>query len=215
MKEFSKYVGLDVHKETIVVPMAEGVCSGEMRYVGEIANTPQAVSKLLKQLSGGGATVSLCYEAGGCGYGLYRQLRALKQDCQVVAPSLIPKKSGERLKTERRASLSLAKLHRAGELTVVWIPDSAQEALHNLTRARVNMKHLQRQVKQRLLAFLLRHGKRYSGKSSWAQAHFRWFETVKFTSPCRQIVLQEYVDTVMPMANGSWPLMRKLQQYGR
>ena len=116
-----------------------------------------------------------------------------------VAPSLIPKKAGDRVKTDRRDSMSLARLHRAGELTAVWVPDGVQEALRDLTRAREDMKHLQRQVKQRLLAFLLRHGKRYGGKSNWTQPHARWLEGVKFDQPVQQIVFQEYVDTVKAM----------------
>lgn len=195
MGEFSKYIGLDVHKETIAVSVAEGG-GGEVRYVGEIANTPEAVEKLVRQLRKGHATLSFCYEAGPCGYGIHRQLTDLGWDCQVVAPSLIPKKAGDRVKTDRRDSLSLARLHRAGELTAVWVPDGEQEALRDLTRAREDMKHLQRQAKQRLLAFLLRHGKRYAGKSRWTQAHYRWFEEVKLDHAVQQIVFQEYVDTV-------------------
>jgi transposase len=198
MKEFSKYVGLDVHKETIAVSVAE-VNGGEVRYFGEIANTPEAIEKLVRQLRKSDATLSFCYEAGPCGYGLYRQLSDLGWDCQVVAPSLIPKKAGDRVKTDRRDSLSLARLHRAGELTAVWVPDGAQEALRDLTRAREDLKHLQRQSKQRLLAFLLRHGKRYSSKSNWTQAHYRWLEAMKFHHPVQQIVFQEYVDTVKAM----------------
>lgn len=195
MKEFSKYVGLDVHKETIAVSIAEAG-GGEVRYFGEIANTPEAVAKLARQLKKGDARLSFCYEAGACGYGVYRQLRELKHECMVVAPSLIPKKAGDRVKTDRRDSLSLARLHRAGELTAVWVPDGAQEALRDLTRAREDMKHLQRQSKQRLLGFLLRHGKRYSGKCRWTQEHARWLEAVKCDHPTQQIVFQEYVDTV-------------------
>jgi len=168
-----------------------------VRYVGAIINTPEAIAKVVKQLKKDSARLSFCYEAGPCGYVIYRQLQGLKQDCQVVAPSLIPKKAGDRVKTDRRDSISLARLHRAGELTSVYIPDGLQETLRDLTRAREDMKHLLRQVKQRLLAFLLRHGKRYTGgKTNWTQAHFRWFETVKFEQPAQQIVMQEYIDTV-------------------
>lgn len=195
MREFSKYVGLDVHKETIAVSVAEAR-GGEVRYIGEIANTPEAIDKLVKRIRKGSADLSFCYEAGPCGYGIYRQLAHLGWDCQVVAPSLIPKKAGDRVKTDRRDSLMLARLHRAGELTSVWVPDGAQEALRDLTRARDDMKHLQRQAKQRLLAFLLRHGKRYAGQSHWTQMHYRWLEAVKFDHPVQQIVFQEYVDTV-------------------
>jgi transposase len=201
MKKYSKhgkYVGLDVHKERIAVSVADSD-GGEVRYVGEIPNTPEAVAKLVRQLRKDGATPSFCYEAGPCGYGLHRQLRELGQDCQVIAPSLIPKKAGDRVKTDRRDSLSLARLHRAGELTAVWVPDGGQEALRDLTRAREDMKALQREAKQRLMAFLLRHGKSYGGKSNWTQAYFRWMETVKFAHAVQQIVFQEYIDTVRAM----------------
>jgi transposase len=145
MKEFIKYVGMDVHKETIAVSVAPSNAA-EVRFVGEIANTPQAIERLVKQLRNDSADLKFCYEAGPRGYGIHRQLMDLGWQCQVVAPSLIPK--------------------RAGELTAVWVPDGAQEALRDLTRAREDMKHLQRQAKQRLLAFLLRHGRSYSGKSN-------------------------------------------------
>ena len=190
-----KYVGLDVHKETIAVSIAEAD-GGEVRYLGEVPNTADSVVKLVKRLGKEGVKLSFCYEAGPCGYGLHRQLRDLGQDCQVVAPSLIPRKPGDRVKTDRRDSLNLARLHRAGELTAVWVPDGAQEALRDLTRAREDMKHIQLQAKQRLLGFLLRHGKRFEGKDHWTQAHFRWMEEVAFGQPVQQIVFQEYVDSV-------------------
>lgn len=199
MKQFSKFVGLDVHKATIAVSVADAN-GGEVRYVGEIANTSEAIEKLVRQLRKGDAHLSFCYEAGPCGYGIYRQLSDLGWDCQVVAPSLIPRKAGERVKTDRRDSLMLARLHRAGELTAVWVPDDVQEGLRDLTRAREDMKHLQRQAKQRLSAFLLRYGKSYSGKSNWTQAHYRWLEQQKFGQPVQQIVFQEYVDTVKALS---------------
>jgi transposase len=214
VKEFSKYVGMDVHKDTIAVAVAEAR-GGEVRYLGEIANAPEAVQKLVKQLRKGDAQLSFCYEAGPCGYGLHRQLTELDWACQVVAPSLIPKKAGDRVKTDRRDALMLARLHRAGELTAVWVPDQAQEALRDLTRAREDMKHLQQQARQRLSAFLLRHGRGFSGKSKWTQAHLRWFETVKFELPAQQIVFQEYVDTVLACSKRLQGLDEQLDRVAR
>lgn len=197
MNKFSKFIGLDVHKATIAVSIADAN-DGVVRFFGEIANTPEAIAKLVAQLAKGGAKLCFCYEAGCCGYVIQRQLAKLGQVCQVVAPSLIPRKAGDRVKTDRRDSLMLARLLRAGELTGIWIPDGMQEALRDLTRAREDMKHLQRQAKQQLLGFLLRHGvSGFTGKSNWTQAHFRWFETVKFEQPAQQIVFQEYVDTII------------------
>ena len=187
------HIGLDVHTASIAVSIAPSATT-EVRRYGMIGGTHDDVLRLAKKLQAAhpGVTLRFCYEAGPGGYVLYRQLHDLKQDCQVVAPSLIPKKPGERVKTDRRDSLSLARLHRAGELTAVWIPGEAQEALRDLTRAREDMKHLQRQAKQRLLSFLSRHGHRYSGKCRWTQAHWRWLEGLKFAQPVQQIVLQEY-----------------------
>jgi transposase len=197
MEEY-KFVGMDVHKATIAVSVADAA-GGEVRFIGEVPNTADSVVKLVKRLRKGGERLSFCYEAGPCGYGLQRQLRELGQECQVVAPSLIPRKPGDRVKTDRRDSMNLARLHRVGELTAVWVPDGAQEALRDLTRAREDMKHLQRQAKQRLLGFLLRSGKRYEGARHWTQAHVRWLETVAFDQPVQQIVFQEYVDSVLAM----------------
>ena len=195
MDKFSKFVGMDVHKATIAVAVAEAD-GGELRYLGEIENTPEALVKLVRQLRKGDAKLSFCYEAGCCGYGIHRQLTEMGWDCQVVAPSLIPRKAGDRVKTDRRDSMMLARLHRAGELTSVWVPDDAQEGLRDLTRAREDMKEMQKKAKQLLSAFLLRYGHSFAGKSNWTQAHFRWLETIKFTQPTQQIVFQEYVDTV-------------------
>lgn len=196
MHQFIKYVGLDTHKDTIAVAIAD-TAGGKPRYYGEIANTPTAVAKLITDVSPTGEVVSFCYEAGPCGYGIYRQITGSGHDCAVVAPSLIPTKPGDRVKTDRRDSEGLARLHRAGELTAVWVPDQAQEAMRDLSRAREDMKHLERQSRQRLNGFLLRHGHGYdSKKSKWTQAHWRWLEGIRFAHPVQQIVFQEYVDSV-------------------
>jgi transposase len=128
------YVGLDVHKDGIVVAVAEGGRRGEVRQYGRIANTPAALQRLAGKLGREGAELRFCYEAGPCGYGIQRQLSASGRQCIVVAPSLIPKRPGERVKTDRRDAASLAKLHRAGELTAVWVPDRGHEAMRDLAR---------------------------------------------------------------------------------
>ena len=135
MSNFSNiYVGLDVHKATIAVAVARAG-RDEVVYHGDIENTPKAVRKLVQRLSATGEVLNVCYEAGPCGYGLHRELTALGHECEVVAPSLIPRKAGDRLKTDRRDALMLARLHRAGELTPVWVPDQEQEAIRDLTQA--------------------------------------------------------------------------------
>src|SRR5260370_26421047 len=123
------YVGLDVHKESIVVAVAEGGLRGEVREYGRLANTAAALDRLLRKLGGEGMTLRFGYEAGPCGYGIQRRLSAQGHECVVVAPSLIPKRAGDRVKTDRRDAASLAKLHRAGELTAVWVPDARHEAM--------------------------------------------------------------------------------------
>jgi len=210
MNKFSKYVGLDTHKDTIAVAIA-GAGRGKPRYFGEIANTPEAVEKLVKKLSSTGEVISFCYEAGPCGYGIYRQITSLGHECGVVAPSLIPSKPGDRVKTGRRDSEALARLHRAGDLTAVWVPGPEQEAIRDLTRAREDMKSLERKAKQPLGAYLLRYGRTYTaGKSKWTQRYFRWLETLKFESPVQQIVFQEYVDTVKQLQRRTEGLAREM-----
>lgn len=194
MKNFTTFIGMDVHKETIAVAIAgeEGV----PRYYGEIMNTPEALTKLIKKVAGKKAHTAFCYEAGPCGYGVYRQITGMGYRCDVVAPSLIPKKVGDRVKTDRRDAVMLTRLHRAGELTAVWVPGLEQEAIRDLTRAREDIKGMERHARQRLSGFLLRHNKKYSGKSKWTPGYFRWLETVSFESSVQQIVFQEYVDMV-------------------
>jgi len=212
MNKYSiKYVGMDVHKETIAVAIAkEG--RGDPAYYGEIPNTDEAIRKLVKKVVSNREKVSFCYEAGPCGYDVYRQLIDLGQRCDVVAPSLIPKKSGDRVKTDRRDANTLTRLYRAGELTPVWVPDKEQEAIRDLTRAREDMKSMEGHAKQRLVAFLLRHGKRFPGKCKWTQAYFRWLEEIKFEMPAQQIVLQEYVDTVKHMKGRVAALEEEMRQ---
>lgn len=195
MQKCNKYVGLDVHKDTITVAVGKPG-DAPPRLWGTIENTPLAVQRLIKQLSRKGEKLGFWYEAGPCGYGLYRQIRLLGHDCEVVAPSLIPRKAGVRVKTDGRDAKQLVGQGRAGELTPVWVPDPGQEAMRDLSRLREDMKIVERQMKQRLAGFLLRHGLRYGSGHYWTQAHFRWLERQRFAEPAGQIVFQEYVDAL-------------------
>ena len=192
MRKSTRFVAMDIHKDSMTVAIAEEGRTPAL--YGAIASTGAAVAKLADKLSGPEAPLRFCYEAGPCGYGVYRQLRALGHECAVVAPSLIPRRPGDRIKTDRRDALSLARLHQHGELTSVWVPDEEQEAIRDLERAREDFKHAERRVRQRLNGFLLRHGRVYTGGRRWTQAHYRWLETQRFAHPAQQIVFQEYVD---------------------
>src|SRR5580704_2291701 len=188
------YVGLDVHKESIVVAVAEGGLRGEVREYGRIANTATALDRLLRKLGSDGMTLRFCYEAGPCGYGIQRRLSAQGHECAVVAPSLIPKRAG-RVKTDRRDAASLAKLHRAGELTAVWVPDARHEAMRDLVRARLDAVHSLRRARQQLSGFLLRQGCHY-GRPAWTKLHRRWLAGLKFEHAVHHIVLEDYIAAV-------------------
>jgi transposase len=194
--EGSTFIGLDVHKATISVAIAQGERGGEVRHWGSFPHRPDHIRKLAERLAAGGARLHFCYEAGPCGYGLHRQLTELGHDGMVVAPSLIPMKAGDRVKTDRRDATMLAKLHRAGELTAVWVPDAAHEAMRDLVRARATAVRVAGKARQHLQGFLLRHGRIYPGKKGWTKACRRWLTTVRFTHPAQQIVLQDYIHAV-------------------
>ena len=195
MAERITYVGLDVHKETIAVALAEAGKRGEVREYGQIANTPAALTALLRKLAAAGTALRFCYEAGPCGYGIQRQLTAAGHECVVVAPSLIPRKPGDRIKTDRRDAVNLAKLHRAGELTAVWVPDQAHEAMRDLVRARLAAVRSLRQARQQLSGFLLRHGHHYN-RPAWTQMHRRWLAGLRFEQAVHHIVLEDYIAAV-------------------
>ena len=195
MEQIIIYVGLDVHKDTISVALAEGGKRGEMREHGKIANTPSAMKALSAKLAGDGRELRFCYEAGPCGYGIQRHLTALGHECAVVAPSLIPRKPGERIKTDRRDAIKLAKLHRAGELTPVWVPDQTHEAIRDLVRARLAAVRTLRQARQQLSGFLLRHGHHYN-RPTWTLMHRRWLAGLKFEQAVHYIVLEDCIAAV-------------------
>ena len=189
------YVGLDVHKDSIVVAVAEGGLRGEVREYGRIANTSAALDRLLRKLGGDGMKLRFCYEAGPCGYGIHRRLSARGHECVVVASSLIPKRAGDRVKTDRRDAASLAKLHRAGELTAVWVPDCRHEAMRDLVRARLDAVHSLRRARQQLSGFLLRQGCHYR-RPAWTKLHRRWLAGLSFAQAVHHIVLEDYIAAV-------------------
>src|SRR5438128_1721798 len=189
-----RYLGLDVHADTIAVAVAEP--SGEVRSLGVIPNRPEAVAKLIRKL-GSREHLRACYEAGPCGYVLYWQLTKLGVGCDVVAPTLVPTKPGDRVKTDRRDAEKLARCHRAGDLTRVWVPDAAHEALRDLVRAREAAKQDQLRARHRLGKFLLRHGIRPpAGAKPWTQQHRRWLDTLTLALPALDATLGDYLHEV-------------------
>ena len=170
MREYSEaFVAFDVAKTKHAVAIADGRRGSEVRFLGEVSNSPDAVERVVRKLAGRHRKLHFCYEAGPTGYGLYRQIEALGHGCLVVAPALIPKRPGERVKTNRRDAVTLARLHRAGELTGVWVPDATHEAVRDLVRAREAAADDRRRKRQQLLSFLLRHSRIYSGGGHWCQ----------------------------------------------
>ena len=186
------FVGLDTSKMKISVALAEEGRQGEVRFLGDIDNTPDVVKRLVNKLAGKYQQLLFCYEAGPTGYGLHRQITALGHDCSVIAPSLIPKRPGEHVKTNRRDALTLARLHRAGELTTIWVPDPGHEAIRDLVRAREAAMEDLREKRQHLQSFLLRHGRIYPGLRSWTLVHARWLSNLTFEHSAQYLVLREY-----------------------
>ena len=190
------YVGVDVSKAKHAIAVAEGGRNGEVRYFGEIEARPAAVERFVRKLEKKHPRLHFCYEAGPTGYGLYRQIVELGQRCDVVAPSLIPKRPGERVKTNRRDAVSLARLLRAGELKGIWVPDAVDEAVRDLVRVRSAASEDLRKKRQQLLSFLLRHGRVFTGRKNWTRTHARWLAAQKFDHPAQQIVFQDQVDVI-------------------
>jgi transposase len=190
------YLGFDVHAENIAVAIAEAGRDGEVRNYGEIPNTFHSVEKLLRKLGHPDKELRICYEAGPCGFVLARFLKKKGIACDVIAPSLTPKGSGDKIKTDRRDARMLARLHRAGELTAVHIPDERDEAIRDLCRARTDAVQDQRSGRNQLKAFLLRNGYRYGEKTSWSAAHMRYLRELILPHPAMKIVLEEYLQCI-------------------
>jgi transposase len=190
----TRYVGLDVHKDSIVIAVAE---EGRevARLVGTVPYDWKPLRKALEKL-GPRSAVYCCYEAGPTGYGLARALNIMGWACVVIAPSLVPKKSGQRIKTDRRDAMKLAQNYRSGELVPVSIPDEATEAIRDLERARDDAKKAERVARHQLSKFLLRQGRRYPGKTTWNDAHRAWIAGLLFVEPAQQHVLADGLATV-------------------
>jgi transposase len=191
----SMFVGLDVHKETIDVSIAEGHRAGEVRHYGVIASDLEPLDQMVRALRAPDRQLHFVYEAGPCGFGIYRHLTQRGEHC-VVSPSMVPKRSGDRVKTDRRDSLTLARLHRAGELRAIYVPDDTDEAMRDLVRAREDAVVVGTQAKYRLKAFLLRQGRRYPGREGWTLPYRRWWADLSFPAAAQHITLQEYRDTI-------------------
>ena len=195
MKDCSMYIGMDVHKESIDVALAPAGRE-EVRSYGQIGGDLDSVDKLLKRLRASHGEVRVVYEAGPCGYALYRHLKQKGIDCAVVAPSMIPKRSGDRIKTDRRDAINLARGHRAGDLKAVYVPDIEDEAIRDMARAREDAVLAHKRGRQQLAALLLRQNRRCVKAKAWTQGYKNWLATVAMPHPVQQIVFQEYLQTV-------------------
>jgi len=198
MRETLRFLGLDVHAETIAVAVAEP--NGEVRSLGTIANREDSIRKFIRKL-GTPEQLRVCYEAGPTGFVLYWQLTQLGVDCAVVAPSLVPNKPGDRVKTDRRDALKLARSHRSGDLTAVWVPDEASEALRDLVRQREAAKQDQLRARHRLTKFLLRTGQRPPlGLKAWTERYMRWLGQVRYVQPGQEVTRLDCMNEVEHMS---------------
>jgi transposase len=197
MKDKVRFLGLDVHAETIAVAVAEP--GGEVRSLGTILNRAESIRKLVKKL-GPVEHLRACYEAGPTGYVLYWQLTELGVECEVIAPTLVPVKAGDRVKTDRRDAEKLARSHRSGDLTAVWVPDSGSEALRDLVRARETAKQDQLRARHRLGKFLLRTGQRPAqGMKAWTQAYMVWVQQIRYAQMAQETTKLDYLHEVEHM----------------
>lgn len=190
------FVGIDVAKVRNAVAIADARRGGEVRYLGEVDASEDSMRRLIKRIAAKHDRVQFCYEAGPTGYGLYRLITTLGHPCMVVAPSLVPRRPGDRVKTNRRDAVALAKLLRADELTAVWVPDESHEAMRDLVRARAAAVETLRVHRQQVSAFMLKHGRIFPRKTAWGARHLRWLQEQRFEHPAHQIALQEMVEAM-------------------
>src|SRR5512135_757939 len=198
MKAIKLYLGLDVHKDSITIAIAQDGRNGELRLFGTITNDLGRLEVALNRIRKAhpGAQLEVAYEAGPCGFGIARRLKQLKLPCLVAAPSLIPKQPGSPFKTDKRDARAIARLLRAGELTGVYVPEPTDEAIRDLCRARTDAVDDLRRCRLRLKAFLLRHGYRYQGKANWSQPHMRYLRELVLPHPAMKAILEEYLQGI-------------------
>jgi transposase len=222
-----KFIGLDVHQDTIAIAIADDGVDKEVRYYGTIANRAETLHVALKKIGQDGSELRVCYESGPCGFVIFRFLAKIGVDCIVISPSSMPRRQGDKVKTDRRDAKTLARLLRAGELIAVWVSDEAHEAVRDVVRARRQLKDDLGSAKSSLKSFLLRHGRRFTGKAIWGKAHWGWLAEQKFSYPHQQFVFEEYkrrihdlidrcnqLDEVLKEAVSGWtlsPLVYALQ----
>ena len=207
------FIGMDVHKDSIAVAYVAQDHGAEVIYLGAIGTRQCDIDQMIRKMQSKAKHLIFIYEAGPCGYWLYRYLTKKDYDCWVVAPSLIPKKPGDRVKTDRRDAVQLARLARSGDLTVVYVPKVEDEAIRDLTRAREDTIRDLKSAKFRLKAFLLRQDIRYTGRANWGPAHLRWLSEVVCPTPAQQIVFQEYVRAVNENTERLQRLEQELQEH--
>lgn len=214
-----KFIGLDVHQNTIAIAVADSDGNKEVRYFGAIENKPEALLAALKRIGQDGSELCVCYESGPCGFVIYRYLTKIGIDCIVISPSSMPRRVNDRVKTDRRDAQTLARLLRAGELVAVWVPDEAHEAVRDVVRAHRHAKQALASAKSTLKSFLLRHDRRFPGKAIWSRLYWRWLSDMTFPFPHQQFVFEEYkraiheleerckrLEQVLIEAINAWPL---------
>ena len=217
MKHLSPlFVGLDVHKDSIAVAYAPDERGAEVIFLGPIGTRQCDIDRLIRQLHSKASRLLFVYEAGPCGYWVYRYLQKKGEDCMVVAPSLIPRKPGDRVKTDRRDAVQLARLMRSGDLNPVYVPSLEDESIRDLCRAREDLMGDLKAAKHRLKSFLLRHDIRYTGKADWNAAHLRWLaDDVALPTAAQRIVFQEYVRAITHLVDRLAQIDEELHEHAK
>jgi len=217
MKHLSTlFVGLDVHKDSIAVAYASDERGAEVIFLGPIGTRQCDIDRLIRQLHSKASRLLFVYEAGPCGYWVYRYLQKKGEDCMVVAPSLIPRKPGDRVKTDRRDAVQLARLMRSGDLNPVYVPSLEDESIRDLCRAREDLMGDLKAAKHRLKSFLLRHDIRYTGKADWNAAHLRWLaDDVALPTAAQRIVFQEYVRAITHLVDRLAQIDEELHEHAK